>query len=541
MPSTINDVDASELSVRVYYPDHSYLGDVIDYISVKSEILEFGVGTATLTVPITSPIATNTYTKNATIKSGYLWAFSEYSYDIIYKNQPWFSGPIVTADDKDVYTKGRDRAVAIDIDLGAWTWEQWLCQGRVLYGVDGGRFAPSSDKADDVLRAVLRANMLAPGSGGIEPSAYSAASVDREDFGSITVAIGADTNSHPDSVTFRWDHGEPLWDAVLEFCRKHNLKLTHTWSGSTITLDVAYPATGDDLSTGIVFDRERGNLLSLARKVDHGKVSNVAECRGQGRRELQIKGYSFDTNSIADKGVRETGEVHRSAGSTDVANGAAFLTAQWGGADVSIEAEVTEMPGCEYGDFVISDKVTVYDDARTLTYNDYITKGTLDHVAGKEVNTKFGFGRAADNANQQNSRSGGGGRGSRKGGGKPKNKDGEPVQDPDEILSLTEGSPDRGTDPVEVTVVNDAWDFKKNVGANGGDMTYPNISILGGTKKLLWGVVGTLVEKCVLPHLWWPVEFDTNGDGIPDTTYYIPTYTDTGPGTCHNRPPPGTG
>lgn len=434
MPTNTFGGTPSDVIIRAYYPDHSYAGDVYYYSKLTSEIGEFS-GTAQITIPHNSDIGANEYTKNSTTKTGYNWGFSEYSFDIIYRGETWLSGPCLTVDDKDVWKRGK--TVAIDATLGIVDWPQWLLGGRVVMGTGGNRFAPTSDKADDVLKAVLRANLLAPASGGIEPSAYGIAGVDREDFGSITVAIAADTGSHADTATFRWDHGEPLWDAVLEFCRRYSLKLTYTWSGSTITLNTA-ALEGSDLTSSVVFDRERGNLVSMSRKIDRGKVSNANECRGVGRRTAQVKGYSFDTASIADFGVRESGEVHRSGNSTDVANGAAFMSEQFGGADVSYDMEIIEVDGIEYGVFTLSDKVTVYCSVRDTTVTDYITKGKLDHDAGKEVKTSFGFGRPADNANQSGSRSGGGGRGSRKGGGKPKNKDGESVVDPDEIYTWAE-------------------------------------------------------------------------------------------------------
>lgn len=557
MPTgTLNDTSHNDLIVTARYPDRTAIGEIYDYSNLNSKILEFGAGTADITIPLSSIIAQNSFTKNSTTKTGYAWGFSEYFIEITYKGQQWFDGIVVTADDEDVSDKGRGHgganpvgisnasssAAIVDVKLGCWTVEQWYLGGRAIYGTGGNRFAPASDAADDVLRAVLRANLLSPASGGIEPAAYGLAGVDREDFGSITVAVGADTGTSGDTPTFRWDHGESLWDQCMEFCRLYNLRITHSWSGTTLTFDVA-TGTGTDRTSTIKFDRERGNLLKVSRKIDQGKVSNAFECRGQGRRLLQVGAYTFDTASIANRGVRETGEVHRSADATDAANGAAFLAEQWANADVMVSVEIGEIPGCEYGDFLLSDKATVYDSVRALTVQDYIVSGELAHVAGSEVQTKFGFGRQPDNQTQQNSRSGGGGRGARKGGGKPKNKDGESVVDPDEIISVKTVVPDAGTTLV-FDVVNDSVDIKKNNLANGGDQQTPNIRTYGvdpGTaEKLLIGVVGVPVEACVSPYRWWKVEFDTNGDGNPDTTYYVPIYTLGGIG-CHNLPPPGTG
>ena len=530
------EIDPTNLRVDVYDPSHTYIGQLYDYRSIKSKIYEFGEGNADLELMFEAWACQHSYTKNSSTKTAYQWAFEEYSFDIIYKGQEWFSGPVVTCDDKDVTDAVRGDTI-IDVNLGCWTWPKWLMEGRVIYGDSpgvGGRFAPSAGKADDVLKALLRAQMLAPASGGIEPSAYGVAGVDRENFGSITVAIAADTTSHPTTVTHRWDHGEHLWGAVMEFCRLYNLKITWSWSGSQITFDVE-DATGTDRTSAgsgaIVFDRERGNLLSFSRKVDRGKIINAAEARGTGRRDSQVRGYAFDTDSQDGVGMREGGEVHRSGNTTDIANNSAFITEQYGGAEASFEAIIAEVPGIEYGDFLLGDQCLLFDKVRDVTVSDIISWGELSHVAGSEVDTKFGWGRAADNQTSSNSRSGGGGRGSKRGGGKPKNKDGESIVDPDDINSIEEIYPDRGATLV-LDEPNDTLDIKKNISANSGDMTFPNIRTYGvdpgsgaGTReKLLLGVMGTLVAACVQRDLWWRVEFDTNGDGDPDVVRYIPTY-----------------
>lgn len=423
----------SDLVVECYDPARALVGQVTDYDDLHVKRMEFNQAITTLTLPLESDILAAVYSGS----SAYVRALSGYTFDIYYWGAFFARGVAVICDDDDE----EDGGSAIDdipsqVLVECWELHHWVLSGRLIMGTNRDRYSPTPATADNVLRAMWRANCVSPGI--IAPSDYSSVydpttgtshAVSRTNFGPFTVAVEADTTSHPDTVTWRWDHGRSLWDNTVEFCRRYNLRPYYTLSGTTITLRVAYPGTGTDRTATVRFTREMGNLVRFGRKVDRGATSNVAECRGKGRRTGQVGRYAMHKTSYDNVGARETSEVWRSASSTDAQNNASWIIAQVGGAETHYRAKLIEIDTQKWGDFDIGDKVTIYDSRRGTTVADYISSLELTHQADDVPELDIATGREPQNEDKKLGRGGGGGGGGgSRAGGHPKNADGETLE-----------------------------------------------------------------------------------------------------------------
>lgn len=424
---------ASDLVVLCYDPTRALVGHVTDYDDLHVKRTEFNQAIITFTLPLESDILAAVYSS----QTAYARALSGYTFDVYYWGTMFARGVAVICDDDDEESGGSTLDdIPASVSVECWELHHWVLSGRLIMGTSGNRYSPAAMKADNVLRAMWRANMVTGTL--IEPSDYSSVldpttglsnSVSRTNFGPFTVAVEADTTSHPTTVTHRWDHGRSLWDNTLEFCRRYDLRPYYTLSGTTITLKVAYPSTGTDRTATVRFTREMGNLLRFGRKVDRGATSNVAECRGKSRRTAQIRRYAMHKASYDDVGARETAEVWRSADGTDAQNNASWIITQVGGAETHYRAILAEIDTQKWGDFDIGDKVTIYDSRRGITVQDYITSLELTHQADDVPELDIATGREPQNEDKKLGRGGGGGGGGHaRGGGHPKNADGETLE-----------------------------------------------------------------------------------------------------------------
>lgn len=423
----------SDVVVQCYDPARALVGPVTDYDQLRVKRSEFGQAITTFDLPMESDILAAVYSG----QTAYARALSGYTFDVYYWGDFFARGVAVICDDEDEEDGGATiDDIPASVNVECWELHHWVLSGRLIMGTGRDRYSPTAAKADNVLRAMWRANCVSPGiiapsdySSVLDPTTGSSHAVSRVNFGPFTVAVEADTTSHPDTVTWRWDHGRSLWDNTIEFCRRYNLRPYYTLSGTTITLRVAYPATGSDLTGSVRFTREMGNLLRFGRRVDRGATSNVAECRGKGRRTGQIARYAMHKASYDDVGARETAEVWRSASGTDAQNNASWIISQVGGAETHYIARLAEIDTQKWGDFDLGDKVTIYDSRRGITVQDYISGLELEHNADDVPELIITTGREPQNEDKKLGRGGGGGGGGHaRGGGHPKNADGETLE-----------------------------------------------------------------------------------------------------------------
>lgn len=424
---------ASDLVVECYDPARALVGQVTDYDNLHVKRAEFSQAITTLTLPLESDILAAVYSGS----SAYVRALSGYTFDIYYWGAFFARGVAVICDDDDEEDGGSTiDDIPSQVLVECWELHHWVLSGRLIMGTNRDRFSPTAATADNVLRAMWRANcvtgtLITPSdySSVLDPTTGSSHAVSRTNFGPFTVAVEADTTSHPDTVTWRWDHGRSLWDNTVEFCRRYNLRPYYTLSGTTITLKVAYPGTGTDRTADVRFTREMGNLVRFGRKVDRGATSNVAECRGKGRRTGQVSRYAMHKTSYDNVGARETSEVWRSANSADAQNDASWIIAQVGGAETHYRAKLIEIDTQKWGTFDIGDKVTIYDSRRGITVADYISSLELTHQADDVPELDIATGREPQNEDKKLGRGGGGGGGGGgRAGGHPKNADGETLE-----------------------------------------------------------------------------------------------------------------
>lgn len=432
--------DAQDFRVEVFDPGMNSLGDIAKLISVDAKIREFAGGSAEIVAGMEDPIFAREYSGS----SAYERELSGYRFRIWYRGTEFFDGVCVVCEDEDAEDRGSSLDdIPVNLNITCISWVDWFLSGRMVMGSGANRYEPSADKADDVLKAMWRANFA---TGGVTPSQYTSGVYDPESGGTFTVsranigngwtiAVAADANAHPTTVTHRWDHGRSVADESREFARLYGIGITGSWSGTTFTLGTDYPATGTDLTATIKFDRERGGLRRFSRSVDRLQQSNVCETRGQKRRTTQVRKYAGNETSYDDVGLRETGEVWRSANNQDATNNSNFIMRQEAGAKTTYNAEIAEFDGGCYGDFFLSDKVYIYDSKRVIGISDWITGLDLSFVAPGPPELKILMGREPVNADKASRRSGGGGGGSGRGGGAGKNADGESDTDPDDIKS----------------------------------------------------------------------------------------------------------
>lgn len=434
MPTgTFADMDATDLVVEMYDPSGALVTHLDDYDELSAKQLEFGDMELMFSLPLESDSLQTVYSGS----TAYARALNGYRFVVKYWGSVFFDGIAVAMDDEDEEDGGMTLDdVPVNVKVECWSWAHWLLSGRLIMGTGRDRYAPSAAKADNVLRAMWRANMVTGTL--ITPTEYTTPgvsdpvagtgpfTVSRTNFGPFTVAVEADTTSHPTTVTHRWDHGRGLWENTLEFCRRYNLGITASVSGTTITLGVVYPGTGTDRTSTIRFTREMGNLLRFSRRVDRGLGANVAECRGQGKRGRQHASYAMLKAFYDSVGLRETSEVWRSANLADTATNAEWMIHQLGGATTTYTSKLIEIDTQKWGDFARGDKITIYDSKRGVTVQDYIAELELTHQADDipELNIITGIPPTNEDKNLGRSGGGGGGGGSR-GGGHPKNADGE--------------------------------------------------------------------------------------------------------------------
>lgn len=441
---TVSKTGRGDLYVRIYDPGRNDAGEFHQIISLRATRAEFGQGTLEITVPLEEPALQAEYSGS----SMYTRSGSGYGIDLYYRGQVFGSYYCHAMDDEDAEDGGTSiDDIPINVTLRCIDWLSWFMGGRLMMGSGRARFS-QNDTADNVLKAMLRANMVSGGTPSlITPADYAGSLYDpitdtgsltavRTNFGnSWTIAVAANTSAHPDTVTHRWDSGRSLPDQVREFCRRYDVGLSGSWSGTTYTISTSVPATGSDLTGSMIFDREKGNLARFKRSADRLRMSNLAEVGGLGRRDGQVVSYAFNQSSYNDIGLRETGEVWRSANSQDTQNEARFIMVQQNSADLGYEADLREIDGMEYGDFDVGDKVTIHCSRRSVTVQDYISGLELTMTAPDLPVLRIQTGRPPLNPDAQSRRSGGGGTGSGRGGGHPKGTDGESNVDPDDIKS----------------------------------------------------------------------------------------------------------
>lgn len=431
--------------IEVTDPGRSVIGSVHRLISATCEIHEFGQGTLDIVIPRSEPFLDVSYSSSTAFER----KLSGYGFRLVYRGEEFFDGIAVVMEDEDAQEEGHALDdVPITVTIHCITWLDWFLGGRQMKGAGRAKFSQNA-KADNVLKAMLRANMVSGGAPSlIEPPEYgtglydpildtSGHTVSRTNFGhGWTVAVAADTGAHADTVTHTWDSGRSLADQVREFCRLWDVGLSGSWSGTTYTIATAATAAGSDLTASIKFTRENGGLTRFRRVVDRLSPSSVSEVAGIGRRDNQIVKYAINSAFYASEGLREMGaEVWRSASATDAQNESRYLITQINGYLETREVNVREIDGQVWGDFGLGDKVTIYDSRRALTVADYVASASLEFQAPGPWELAIQIGRPPQNPDRASRRSGGGGGGGGHGGGHPKGTDGESEIDPDDINS----------------------------------------------------------------------------------------------------------
>ncbi len=432
--------DYHDVRVDIYDPGMTIVGAVSRLVSVSAKIREFEGGECEVVLDLADPICSAIYSGS----SAFAREFSGYRVRVWYRDNEFFDGVCVVMEDEDAEETGSGPDdVPVNVRLTCISWVDWFLSGRLVMGSDGNRYAPSSGKADNILKALWRANFA---TGGVSPAQYASGVSDPITSSSFVVSranvgngwtfnVAADSTSHPTTVTHRWDHGRGLGEESREFARRYGLGISGSWSGTTFTITTSYPATGTDRTATVKFDRERGGLSYFKRITDRLSQSNVCETRGQKRRTTQVRKYAGNKSSYDDVGTRETGEVWRSANNQDATNNSDFIITQEAGALTTYEARIREVDGSCYGDFLLSDKITVFDSLRGITVQDYITGLQLEFQSPGPPELQIVLGREPISVDRQLARSGGGGGGSGRGGGAGKNADGESDVDPDDIKS----------------------------------------------------------------------------------------------------------
>lgn len=323
-----------------------------------------------------------------------------------------------------------------DVHIEAITDWQYHLMGREVKGTGGNRYSRESMTPPVAMKGLIDANCKA--GSVIEPAEYAflgTSGVDRENFGAHEVE-GASSGTHPDTIDrIRWPHGESLFHSIMEGCRRYDCRAYSGWdtaaSPPLMTVTVAYPRLGDDLTSGagqVRFSRETGTLLSMKRKVDHLKDGNVADVHGKGVRTTQVHGYAIHQDSYDAGGLRETGDLWPDAWQDDADEEAAFIIAQVGGSSTTYEAALREADGLVVGEsFDLGDKIAIDDGRRGITVEDYVTEITWTHSGAGPLNVAIGLGRPEVSEASRGGRSGGGRSGAGRKGGKPKPKAGEPA------------------------------------------------------------------------------------------------------------------
>ena len=443
-------LDYHDFRIDIYDPSMTVVGAVSRLVGFNSKIREFEGGECEITLDLADPICSVLYSGT----SAYNREFSGYRARVWYRDIEFFDGVCVSLDDEDAEASGSGvDDIPVNLKLSFISWVDWFLSGRMVMGSSGNRYAPSAGKADDVIKALWRANFA---TGGVSPTDYASGitdpvtsstfTVSRANVGnSWTFAVAADTTAHPTTVTHRWDHGRSVAEETREFARRYGLGISGSWSGTTFTMATSYPATGTDRTASVAFDRERGGLVRFARRTDRLSQSNICETRGAKRRDTQIRKYSGNKSSYDDVGLRETGEVWRSANNQDATNNSAFIIVQEAGALTTYEADIQETAGSCYGDFALSDKIRIFDSIRGVTVDDWITALELDVQPPGPPELRITLGREPISMDRQLARSGGGGGGGGRGGGAGKNADGESDVDPDGIFSYTYVQTQSGT------------------------------------------------------------------------------------------------
>lgn len=532
----IKPLSDGDTRIVLFDPSRTARWIVTDHLRYKASVRIYEQSTFEIVVPMVSPVWTTTY--SGASASSTEWA--NWSFDYYFRGTRKFSGPVVAGA---IEEEGIGRPGTTPVayaTLVCESWLAWLLSGRTIQTATGGDWAMTSTTWDNIARQLIRDQCS---SSYVTPPSYPG-STPRSGFGPFTVTVEANSSTAA-SGDYSIQAGKPLAESLFELCSTPpTLDTNGLWPKMTETSPGTFQfgvlvgrgggsrGIGTDKSASVVVAGQFGTMRHVKYTWDHKQIITVGGIGGTKRGANRRRSWQKDSTLHSTFGVRE--DELDVPGAVNAADREAELRRMMNEANSTTsktwEFALLEREGTRYAvDFDDKDTITAACRSNGRTITEMVIGADIEATAPDAASVKLIFGSYPRDPVRDAQRSGGGGRGGgKRGGNKPKDSDGRSENDPDDALSVKDFYPDRGDSPVTIDTINDRLDIKRNSTGNGGDQTYPNITILGvagANDKILVGMIGTRTTGVFCKTIyWWPVEIDTDGDGDPDVVYYVPLY-----------------
>jgi len=440
MGSPTVDVTSGDTRLILLDPARAVAAYVVDFRNIELDVGLFAQSVLTVDVHKSSKAATVSY--NGTTALAQDWGVAggagtdgTWSLDFYVRSARVFSGPV------QIVTKDRPGFEGESyVTLVCESWFPALMRRRLVLSDTNAQYT-HTDAWDDIFRDLISSNCLA----GTEPSSgeqRQAYPADREDFGTFTVAVQADTGTAT-SATYVTDPGNNLLDSLLEVCTSAASTDDYLWPtvtespagtftiGCTVGRTGGSRAIGTDLSASVIFSTALDNVPSFKKESDGTTVMNVARVTADGIGTQQRVRFLEDTASTTAWGVYEDGlNIAHGETADECDQEAARLLHERKEGWTRWEAEIVEASGLEWpGDFDVADTVVVDDRTWGETVTGMIIGIKYSLPAPGPSHIKLIFGHMPRNSARDIGRSGGGGGGGRGGGGRPRAKSGSAGSD----------------------------------------------------------------------------------------------------------------
>ena len=390
--------------------------------------------------------------------------FEGWSFDLYVRGVLVFSGPRARMAYK---WAGRRRTGATGtlsdptarVTIACETFYTRLTRDRKVYGTGAGtstgaKFNMTGSTWLAIARTLVRENMCA--GTVVEPTDWDTGGLDRATFGPGGIwSVTCPSPSGTGSAAFAADFDDNLHDTLDELCDTPGDDADKLWPTITETSPAVWQidflvgrsgggrGIGADKS-GVLVSPELENLVGYEVDDDGTQAGSHFHVAGKGSREGQLRRWKTSSAALALHGLSENGlTLPDGTTSAELDNEAQRQINELAAGSTTHAVYLVETPTFRWPtDFSIKDTLTVLTPLGDATTTSPAASQQLQllivgvewtKVGARPPQLKLIFGRWPTAETRKLGRSGGGGSGGRGGGGRPRNKAGNPVNDPDEM------------------------------------------------------------------------------------------------------------
>lgn len=445
MATTFSPVQPRDTRIVLLDPSRTIRAIITDHLRYKASIRLYEQSTFEITVPMTSPAWTLTYSGSSA--ASVEWA--NWSFDFYFRGTKKFSGPVVAGS---IEEEGVARWGATPVayaTLVCSSWMVWLLGAHTIQTASGADWSASASPWDNIARQLVRDQAT---SSYVTPPGYPGSTA-RSNHGPFTVTVESNTSTAANG-SFNIQTGKPLLETLMELCSTPpNLDTNGLWPYMTETSPGTFRfgvlvgrsgggrQIGSDLSASVIIAGQLGSMKRARYSWDHQQLVTVACVGGTKRGANRRRSWQKDATGVFTTfGVREdeigianaTTANEREAELRRIMNETnAETTKTW-------EFDPVEREGSRYvTDFNEKDTITAALRSSGKTIAQMVIGADVEATSPDPASVKLIFGSYPRDPIRDAQRSGGGGRGGgRRGGNKPKKADGDDEQPADEIMTF---------------------------------------------------------------------------------------------------------